>query len=199
GTQRLPRLVGVAKALNMISTGNPISADEALKLGLVDVVTDAPAAEAGHAYAQQLLAEGKRPRRTKDLPIKASEEEKAMVQQALETAAKRSAYPAALAIVKCIEAAMNQPFSEGQATEQRLFKECHASTTSAALRHLFFAEREAAKIPNLPTGLALRPINKMAVIGGGTMGRGIIMNFLSAGIPAVLMETRQDLLDNAVK
>lgn len=199
GTQRLPRLVGVEKALEMISTGKPIPASAAVEYGLVDALTDESAYDAGLRYARQLLNEGKGPRRSKDQAIPASEAEKTLIQTAREKAAGRFAYPAALAIVQAIEAAMNRPFDEGQKAEQALFRECRDSTTSAALRHLFFAEREAAKIPNLPADLPLRPVRKVAVIGGGTMGRGIIMNFLSAGFASVLMETRQDLLDNAVQ
>lgn len=198
GTQRLPRLVGVRLALDMISSGKPINAARALEAGLVDTLTDEAPDEAGLSFARALLAEGKGPRRTGEIKMQVSDDDRAAVKDALEAAAKRPAYPALANIARCIEAVLERPFAEGQQLEQELFRVSRDTNTSRALRHLFFAEREAAKIPNLPAKLPLRPINKMAVIGAGTMGRGIVMNFLSAGIEAVLVETSQEALDAAV-
>jgi len=198
GTQRLTRLAGVRKALDMISTGKPIGAAQAQEAGLVDTLTDDAPAAAGLAFAQTLLAEGKGPRRTGEISVEASDDDRAAVNEALQAAEKRTAYPAAAHIVRCIEAAIERPFAEGQRLERELFRACLDTEASRSLRHLFFAEREAAKIPNLPAKLPLRSIDRMAVIGAGTMGRGIVMNFLSAGISAVLLETGQEALDAAV-
>ncbi len=198
GTQRLPRLVGVRMALNMITTGKSITAVQALEAGLVDKLTDDKPAAAGLAFAQTLLAEGNGPRRTGEVNVRATSDELGVVSQALTAAKQQPNYPAVLNIVRSIQAAIDQPFTDGQNLERELFRASLDTETSRALRHLFFAEREAAKIPNLPAKQTLRPINKIAVVGAGTMGRGIVMNFLTAGIPAILLETGQAALDAAV-
>lgn len=198
GTQRLPRLVGARIALEMISTGKHVPALLAHKQGLIDELTHDTPCAAGIAYAQQLLERCAGPRPTRARAVDASTLPQNELDQALAAAEKKPGYPAAAAIVRCIQAALEAPFTEGQAIEQQEFERCRASSTSAALRHLFFAERNSAKIPGLPAGLALRPVRKVGIVGAGTMGRGIIMNFLSAGIASVLVETSQAALDNGV-
>ncbi|ARP92976.1 3-hydroxyacyl-CoA dehydrogenase NAD-binding domain-containing protein [Bordetella genomosp. 13] len=199
GTQRLPRLVGARHALEMISSGKRVGAQAALDMGLLDRLSADPPRAAGLAYALDLLREGAGPRPTCLRQVDSGGLDAAALRQARADAEARPQYPARLAIVQCIEAALTQPFRAGLAEERRLFEQCRLSHTSQALRHLFFAQRQAAKLPGLPADTPLRPIRKIGVIGAGTMGRGIVTNFLGAGIPSVLLETRQEALDKGVE
>ncbi|MBV7484647.1 3-hydroxyacyl-CoA dehydrogenase NAD-binding domain-containing protein [Bordetella sp. BOR01] len=199
GTQRLPRLVGAAMALDMISSGKPIDAQAALQAGLVDRLSEHDARTAGLQYAQDLLRDAAPARPTRARTVVAGGLDAPALQAALADAGKHGAYPARLAIVQCIQAALDLPFEEGRHEERRLFEQCRASETSRALCHLFFAEREAAKLPGLPAQLALRPVEKIGVVGAGTMGRGIIMNFLNAGMASVLLETSAEALERGVE
>ena len=199
GTQRLPRLAGAKAALDMISTGGMIDAETALALGLIDGLTaQSDAAQAGLEHARHILEQGLPPRPTRGLAVNSGGLDAETLKQALDTAGRDTAHPAARAIVECIQAAITLPFSQGRELEGRLFEACRASDTSAALRHLFFAEREAARLPGIPSSLQRRPIHHIGVIGAGTMGRGIIMNFLDAGIPSVLVDANRDALENGV-
>ena len=198
GTQRLPRLVGVELALDLISTGRSIGAQAALEAGIVDQVTDAPLEEAVLTYARELLVRRAKPRRLSSLGVASASVPAGLFEKAAERAAReQGAYPAAKAIVEAVRASL-LPFPQGEAVEARLFESLRASRESRALRHLFFAQREAAKIPGLPRDTQLRTVGSVGVLGAGTMGRGIAMNFLNAGIPAVLVETSQQALDAAV-
>jgi len=199
GTQRLPRLTGAAMALDMILSGKQVGARAALQAGLVDRLSEEDARMAGVHYAQDLLREGATARPTRARAVDAGGLDAPALQAALADARKLEAYPARLAIVQCIQAAMDLPFEQGQHEERRLFEQCRASETSRALRHLFFAEREAAKLPGLPAQCSLRPIAKVGVVGAGTMGRGIIMNFLNAGMASVLLETNAEALERGVE
>lgn len=199
GTQRLPRLIGVKAALDMISTGKMIDADQALKLSLLDAIQEGDPAEVGLDYAQRLLEANKGPVPSRAISIKTDDIEPDYFSNALAKARKNANYPAAERIVRCVEAAVMLPFEQGQRIEQTLFEECRDSNTAKALRHLFFAEREAAKVPNLPKDLALRPVKHVGVVGAGTMGCGIIMNFLNAGIPSIIVETSSEALDRGVQ
>jgi len=190
GTQRLPRLVGVDAALDMIVSGVPIAASKAAAIGLVDRVVDEPALlEAALALARAV----KGPRRTGDLVVAAGDG--VFERFAAANARRIGELDAPRACIEAVRAAAELPFAQGLAKEQALFDELVASEQSRALRHIFFAERAAAKIDGFPRGVEPRPIHKVGVIGAGTMGGGISMNFLSTGIPVIIIEMEQGALD----
>jgi 3-hydroxyacyl-CoA dehydrogenase len=198
GTQRLPRVAGVTLALDMISTGRTIGAQAAKDAGIIDELRDGAPLDTGLAFAQDLITRGAGPRRISALSAPLD----GIAADFFATAAdgartKKPFYPAAAAIVEAVQAS-TRPFAEGAAVEARLFEELRCSTQSRALRHLFFAEREAAKVSGLPRDLRARPITKIGIVGAGTMGGGIAMNFANAGIPTVLVETSQAALDRGL-
>jgi 3-hydroxyacyl-CoA dehydrogenase len=197
GTQRLPRIVGVEKALDMVTGGAPIGAKEAAATGLIDEVAPEDGLRA-HAidFARRIVAEGAKLKRVRDLPVTAEPG----VFEAFRTANARKfrGFDAPELNIRCIEAAVTQPFEEGLRTERRLFMELITGVQSRAQRYLFFAEREAAKIPGIGGDVKPRPVNKVGVIGAGTMGGGISMNFLSAGIPVTIVETSDAALQRGV-
>jgi 3-hydroxyacyl-CoA dehydrogenase len=195
GTQRLPRLVGVEAAATMCSLGDPISAGKAHEIGLVDrVASEENLAGEAIAFALELIAKG--PRATRDLPVKG---DLAIIDKLkAENARKWKGFEAPYANLACVEAATRLPFDEGRVFERAEFMKLMTGSQSAAQRHIFFAERQAAKIDGLPQDTALRDIKKVGVIGAGTMGGGITMNFLSAGIPVTIVEMQQDALDRGV-
>jgi len=193
GTQRLPRIIGAAEALAMIVTGKPIAGNKALEIGLVDLLAgDAEMAASAAAFAAQQTA----PRRSSELPINAD----AAVFDNFAAENKRllAGMDAAQACVEAIRAAAELPFAEGLAVEERLFGKLLAGSQSRGLRHAFFAERAAAKVKGLPAGMAVRPIAKVGIIGAGTMGGGIAMNFLSAGIPVVILDRETAALERGL-
>jgi len=195
GTQRLPRIVGAAKALDMVTGGVPIGAKAALDTGLVDAL--APEGELRAAavdFARKIVAEKRPLKKVRDLEVKGGSPE-LFAEFRNANARKFRGYEAPEANIKCIEAASTLPFDEGMKRERELFIGLMSGVQSAAQRYVFFAERQAAKIPNLPEGSATRPIRKVGVIGAGTMGGGISMNFLSAGIPVTIVEMKQEALD----
>jgi 3-hydroxyacyl-CoA dehydrogenase len=202
GTQRLPRVVGAAKALDMIVTGNPIKAEEAYKLGYCARIIDGDFVAGAVAFAREVVAQGARRPRIRDLSVPADSMPggvDAFFEQARAHIAKAyRGYPAPMKNLECVEAAVKKPFEEGIKVERALFEELVVSTESKALRHAFFAERACAKIPDVPEDTPTRPIRSAAVIGAGTMGGGITMNFLNAGIPVTLLETRQEALDRGI-
>jgi 3-hydroxyacyl-CoA dehydrogenase len=187
GTQRLPRLTGLGPALEMISTGRRIGADEALKLGIVDEVADGddPAA-AGVSFAERVLAEGRGVRRIRDMP--APEADDAAGEAAPAAAKKRSrGQIAPLAAIDCVAAAAALPFDDGIAAERDRFEELMASPQRDALIHAFFAERKVARLPEIDN-VEPRPLERIGVIGGGTMGAGIATSALLAGLQVALVE-----------
>ena len=190
GTQRLPRLVGAEAALGMIVSGDPIPASKAEAIGLVDKLAgeDTLAADA-IAYARTLAGV----RRTRDLT--ATAEAGLFERFAAENARKIGTLEAPRACIEAVRAATELSFEQGMATERALFQKLVAGEQSLALRHIFFAERTAARIEGLPKDVALRPIKHVGVIGAGTMGGGISMNFLSAGIVVTIVEMQQEALD----
>ncbi len=199
GTQRLPRLIGAVKALELISTGKTVSAQAALDMGIIDALVEGEPLSSGLSYVHALLSGKKGPRPTRERSPQGKHIEPDFFARELELArSKKAAYPAAERIVRCVEAAATLRFDEGQKIEQALFHECQASTQAQAMQHLFFAQRSAAKIPGLAAKLPLRPIAKVGVIGAGTMGGGIAMNFLNAGIPVAIVETSQEALDRGL-
>ncbi|MBI1847180.1 MAG: enoyl-CoA hydratase/isomerase family protein [Candidatus Rokubacteria bacterium] len=200
GTQRLPRIIGAEAALKMIVSGDPVRADRALALGIVDeIVADLRAG--GVAFAEKVVAE-RRPLKK----VSASDEKLAPARSnpaPFDEFRRSIAHQARgfLAPYKCIEAvqaAVRLPFTEGLTRERELFRECLESPQSRAQIHAFFAEREATKIPDVPRETAVTAIKTAAVIGAGTMGGGIAMNFANAGIPVTVVETAQEALDRGL-
>ena len=193
GTQRTPRLGGVQAALDLMTSGNPIGASAALELGLIDRIVDGDLRQAAVAWARELVEQGASPRKTSEQPV--PEFDAAIFDGYRATLAKRArGQLAPQKIVDCVEAAARMPFNEGLDVERKLFFECMQSPQSAALRHLFFAERQAAKIDGLPKDTPQRSIDSVGIIGGGTMGGGIAMSFANAGIPVTLIEISDDAL-----
>ncbi len=197
GTQRLPRLVGVEKAIQMICNGNPIGAAEAHGLGLVDRVAEGDLTEAATAFAREIVAEGAPLVRVRDreAPGGGAEVFEAARQ---DFQRKRRGLMAPQHAIAAIEAATTLDFDAGMARERELFTELVASDQSAAQRHLFFAERQANKIPDIPRDTPTREIAQVAIIGAGTMGGGIAMSFANAGLPVVILETDRQALDRGM-
>ena len=193
GTQRLPRLIGARAALDLMTSGNPVSAGQAASLGLVDHVVDGELADAALAWCRQLAEQGAARRVTSELPVESLPE--GTLAEYRSTLARRTrGQIAPQSIVDCVEASLTLPFAEGLRIEREKFMECMQSPQSAALRHMFFAEREAAKVHGLSRDTPLREVNKVAVIGAGTMGSGIAMNFANAGMQVVLLEVDGEAL-----
>jgi 3-hydroxyacyl-CoA dehydrogenase len=195
GTQRLPRIVGVQKAAEMTSGGEPVSATEAATIGLVDrVAGEASLAADALAFARDAITMGPRP--TRDRPVVGDASGIEAIKVA--NARKWRGFEAPYANLACVEAATRLPFEEGIAFERTEFMKLMMGSQSAAQRHFFFAERQAAKIDGLPRDISLRDIKTVGVVGAGTMGGGISMNFLSKGIPVTIVETSQEALDRGV-
>lgn len=197
GTQRLPRLTGAPFALAMMLDGHMVSAADAHRAGMIDALVSGDPLQAGLAYTESLLARAAAPRRASALPAAAHALPPGLLAQAHADAQRKAAYPAVSAIVQAVEAAVTLPYAEGAALEARLFLECVHSRQSQALRHLFFAERQAARVPGLDRP-RLRPIARVGVVGAGTMGSGIAMNFLNAGIATVVVEASAPALERGL-
>ena len=197
GTQRLPRLVGTAKAVEMCAFGEPISAKDALENGLVDKIVEGDLLAEATKFIRQVIQANKPLRKTRESRDKLGDEatNAAIFETAKATAKKiRRGLNAPLKAIDAVEAATKLSFEEGVQFENKLFVECLQSVESKALIHVFFGEREVAKIPDVPKETPVLPIEEAAVIGAGTMGGGIAMNFANAGIPVVLKETTQEAL-----
>jgi len=193
GTQRLPRLVGLDAALDMIVSGNPVDATSALAMGLVDrLVDEEDFPTAAIAYARILDA----PRRTRDKRV--ADDAGAFERFSTANARRIRSLDAPKACITAVKASVELPIDEGLALERKLFAELVGGAQAKALRHAFFAERAAGKIADLPADTPRRPITKVGVIGAGTMGGGISMNFLSAGMDVTIVEMTQDALDRGV-
>ena len=199
GTQRLPRVIGVARALDMIASGDPIGVDKALELGLIDEIVKGEIAAAGVSFANRVVREAREPRKTSTLTAKLDQPAAEFFPAARARIAKEyRGYPAPLVIVDCVEAAVTLPFAKGVQKERELFEKLRATTESKALRHLFFAERQVSKIPDVPDETPTREIKSAALIGAGTMGGGIAMNFANVGIPVKVLELSQEALDKGL-
>ena len=200
GTQRLPRLCGPAVALEMCTDGKPIDASRAQEAGIVDAVIDGDLLAGAIAFAHARAAAGER-RRTRDLQDKIRDRSTGMaawlaMRASLAKTARGARAP--FAAVDAIEACITMDFEAGSRREIELFADCVLSTESKAMRHLFFAEREVAKIPDVPKDTPTRKITRAAVVGGGTMGGGIAMAYANAGIPVLLKDVDQAALDRGV-
>ncbi|HXH83226.1 MAG TPA: 3-hydroxyacyl-CoA dehydrogenase NAD-binding domain-containing protein [Candidatus Tectomicrobia bacterium] len=201
GTQRLPRVVGVQKALQMIVSGDPIGAPEALGSGLIDEMAEADHTAAAVAFAEKVVAEGRPLRKIRDLDDKvaaARGKPEIFAEFRKSVARQTRGFRAPENCIKAVEAAVDLPFDEGMRRERELFHELLASPESRAQRYFFFAEREAAKIPDVPPDTPAKEIRKAAVIGAGTMGGGIAMNFANVGIPVTVVEVSQEALDRGL-
>jgi 3-hydroxyacyl-CoA dehydrogenase len=202
GTQRLPRIVGVEKALEMVTSGQHVPAAQCLAMGLVDAVVEEGKLRGGAVdFARKVVAEGR--------PLKKVRESNEKVEAARghpeifeafrkANARKFRGFLAPEYNIRCIEAAVNQPFEEGLKTERRLFGEVLTGPQSAAQRYAFFAERQAAKVPDVPDDTPVLPVASVGIIGAGTMGGGIAMNFANVGIPVTIVEVKQEALDRGL-
>ncbi len=202
GTQALPRIVGVEKALEMMTSGRHVSAKEAQASGLLDeIVPEGPLKQAAIAYAKKLIADKKPIKRVRDLTDKIEAARKTPDVFANFRKANARKFRNMMApenIIKCVEAAVSLPFDEGLKRESELSAELHSGPQAPAMRHSFFAEREAAKIPDVPDDTPTLPVNTVGIIGAGTMGGGIAMNFANVGIPVKIVETKQEALDRGL-
>jgi len=202
GTQRLPRIVGAQKALEMMTSGQHVPAKACLAMGLVDeLVDEGKLREGALAFASKIVAEERPLKKVRDLSDKVEADR---VHPEI-FAAFRKAYArkfrgflAPEYNIRCIEAAVNLPFDEGLKVERKLFVELMSGPQSAAQRYAFFAERQANKIPDVPEDTPLIPVNTVGILGAGTMGGGIAMNFANAGIPVTVVEVKQDALDRGL-
>jgi len=197
GTQRLPRLAGVAASLELVLGGSPITADRAAELGLVDRVVSDDLLSEGVAYTRGLLDSGALVRRTSELTAETVDDSVFdEVRSGLTKRARGQTAPPR--IVDCIKAAVTLPFEGGQKVERDLFVESMRDPQSTALQHMFFAEREAAKVLGLSRDTARRDIRKVGIIGGGTMGGGIAMSFANAGFEVTLLEINDEALERGL-
>jgi 3-hydroxyacyl-CoA dehydrogenase len=199
GTQRLPRLAGVAKAVEMCTTGNPVKAAEALQFGIVDRIIEGDLLAGAIAFAREVAAKPAPKTRESNEKLGTPPDNAPVFSAARETVAKKQrGLLAPVAAITAIEAATTLPFAEGCQVEQKLFTECLFSDQSKALIHVFFSEREVSKIPDVPKETPLIPIKSAAVIGAGTMGGGIAMVLANAGIPVLLKDADQAALDRGL-
>ena len=197
GTQRLPRVAGVGKALEMAATGNPISATEAFEIGLVDRLIEGELEQHAVAFADEVKAIRPIPKTSeRDDKLAEARTDPAIFDSFRSANARKfRGFDAPEYNIRAIEAAVAKPYAEGVQDERRLFMELMSGTQARAQQYFFFAERKAAKIEGLPDDTRPREIRKVGVIGAGTMGGGISMNFLSAGVPVTIVETEQAALD----
>jgi len=202
GTQRLPRIVGAQKALEMMTSGQHVPAKQCLEMGLVDeLVEEGKLREGALAFAKKVLAEGRPLKRVRDLNDKmeaARGHPEIFADFRKANARKFRGFLAPEYNIRCIEAAVNEPFEEGLKTERKLFGELMSGTQSAAQRYSFFAERQAQKIPDVADDTPVIPVNSVGIIGAGTMGGGIAMNFANVGIAVTIVEVKQDALDRGL-
>jgi 3-hydroxyacyl-CoA dehydrogenase len=201
GTQRLPRLAGVAKAAQMCAGGEPVTAADALQAGILDRVVDGDLLQGAVAFAREVADRGGPPRKTRDLTDKIADRAAALgaLQTVREAVRKRArGLMAPGKALDAVEAAVTLPFADGIRREAELFRECLFSDQSKGLIHVFFGERAVAKVPGLPTDVTPSPIRRAAVVGAGTMGGGITMAYANAGIPVLLKEVDQPALDRGL-
>ncbi len=201
GTQRLPRLAGIARAVEMCAFGEPVRALDALECGIVDRIIEGDLLAGAVEFAREIIAKNEQPPRTRERDEKLGDDETnaqifaAARRQAAKT---RRGQTAPIAAIDAVEAATRLSFDEGCQKEAELFRETLFGDQSKALIHVFFGEREVARIPDVPKETPRIEINRAAVVGAGTMGGGIAMNYANAGIPVLLKETSQEMLDRGL-
>ncbi|WP_425500030.1 3-hydroxyacyl-CoA dehydrogenase NAD-binding domain-containing protein [Parvibaculum sedimenti] len=202
GTQRLPRIVGAQKAVEMVTVGTHVGAKACKEMGLVDeLVEEGKLREGAIAFANKIVAEKRPLKKVRDLNDKVEADRghpEIFANFRKANARKFRGFLAPEYNIQCIEAAVNLPFDDGIKVEQKLFRELVTGTQSAAQRHVFFAERQVWKLPDVPADTPTIPVARVGVIGAGTMGGGISMNFLNAGIPVTIVETKQEALDRGI-
>jgi 3-hydroxyacyl-CoA dehydrogenase len=198
GTQRLPRAIDAKAALEMMLSGNPVASDKA-PAGLVDEIAQGDLRQAALAFARKVVAEKRPLRRLRDEKARLAGDAAAFFAEARKRVAKESrGFPAPPKIVDCVEAAASLPAEEGLKFERARYEELVVTTESKAMRHAFFGERAAAKIPDVPESTPVREIRKVAIVGAGTMGGGIGMAFANAGFAVTLLEVKQEALDRGL-
>jgi 3-hydroxyacyl-CoA dehydrogenase len=199
GTQRLPRLAGVARAVEMCTSGNPVKAEEALKFGIVDRLIEDDLLAGAVAFARDVAGKSAPKTRERDEKLGNVADNVQIFSSARETAAKKQrGLLAPVAAISAVEAATKMPFEEGCKVEQKLFIDCLFSQQSKSLIHVFFSEREVNKIPDIPKETPIIPVRSAAVVGAGTMGGGIAMVLANAGLPVLLKEADQAALDRGL-
>ena len=200
GTQRVPRLTGVKAALDLMTTGTPIAAAQAQSIGLIDKVVEGDLLSAALEFAKEVIAQGAELKQVSAIDVdKAAASDEFFVNYRKTLNKRFRGQEAPHRIVECVEAALNSAFDEGLKVERRLFVECMQSSQSAALRHMFFAERMSSKVKDLPKDTQLKDIKRVGIIGGGLMGGGIAMNFVNVGIPVTLLEISQEALQRGTE
>ena len=199
GTQRLPRALGLEKALEMITSGTIVRAKTLADSNLLDRVVEDDLIAAAIAFAQELAVNKAPFKRLRDLQVTSQTDAQTLLQTVREKLqASSKNFPAPVKCLETVQASIDMPFEQGLAFERQLFLGLMSSPESQALRHVFAAERAALKIPDIPADTPLREIKQVAVIGAGTMGGGIAMNFLNIGLPVVMLEMKQEALDRGV-
>ncbi len=199
GTQRLPRLVGVAKALEICAGGNPVKAEEAARIGLIDRMIEGDLLAGAARFAREIAARPAPKTRERTTHLGTPEQNAPTFAAARESARKKQrGMMAPLAAIDAVEASTRLPFDQGCLEEQKLFMECLHSDQSKALIHVFFGEREVAKVPDVPKDTPTIAVRRAAVVGAGTMGGGIAMVFANAGIPVLLQEVDRESLDRGL-
>ncbi|MDE3117343.1 MAG: enoyl-CoA hydratase/isomerase family protein, partial [Pseudomonadota bacterium] len=202
GTQRLPRIVGVEAALDMVTSGKHVGARKCLESGLVDeLAPEGALRDAAIAFAKKVLAENRplKKVRENDAKVEVARSHPELFANFRKANARRfRGFLAPEYNIRCIEAAVNEPFEQGLKAERKLFMELMTGPQSAAQRYVFFAERQVWKLPDIPDDTPEIPVKNVGVIGAGTMGGGISMNFLNAGLPVTIVETSQQALDRGL-
>jgi 3-hydroxyacyl-CoA dehydrogenase len=202
GTQRLPRIVGPQKAMEMMTSGQHVPAKACLEMGLVDELVEEGALRAGAvAFANKIVAEQRPLKKVRDLndKVEAARGHPEIFDDFRKANARRfRGFLAPEYNIRCVEAAVNEPFEEGLKTERRLFGELMSGSQSAAQRYTFFAERQVWRVPDVPDDTPEIPVASVGIIGAGTMGGGIAMNFANVGLPVTLVEMQQDALDRGL-
>ncbi|HSC19569.1 MAG TPA: 3-hydroxyacyl-CoA dehydrogenase NAD-binding domain-containing protein [Rhizomicrobium sp.] len=202
GTQRLPRIVGVETALDMVTSGRHVDVKQCCDMGLIDeLAPDGSLRETALAFARKVVAENRPLRKVRDsnAKVEAARGHPEIFEKFRKENARRfRGLHAPEANIKCIEAAVNLPFDEGMKRERELFLELYRDSQSRAQQYVFFAEREVWKIPDVPADTPKIPVNKVGIVGAGTMGGGIAMNFANVGIPVTLVEAKQEALDRGL-
>jgi 3-hydroxyacyl-CoA dehydrogenase len=199
GTQRLPRIIGAEQALELITTGAFISAEKAKSLGIVNEIIDGELLEGSIKWIKRALRSELPVVRVSERSVKTNEDPEAFITKARAVAEKKwRGYPAPLRIVECIDAAINRPFKEGMKIERENIEALIPTDESKSLRHLFFAERQANKVDGISKEVPIARIQSVSVIGAGTMGTGIAMNFLNVGIPVTIIDTNNETLQKGI-
>ena len=202
GTQRLPRLVGVEQALKMVTSGTHLSADKCLKSGLIDkMASENQLLEDSTSFAKEIIANNRPLKKVRDMDekvIAARGNDQLFSDFRKSIARKTRGFLAPEYNIQCIEAAVNKSFEEGIKVERDLFLKLVTGNQSAAQRYFFFSQRQVAKIPDIPRETENLKINEVGIIGAGTMGGGIAMNFANANIPVTIVEQNQERLDKGI-